>query len=114
MVESWYGGISSFFFGYNVKAHMRANTQRTNNKGSRRQEGWEREGKNSWEQRHEDICGRERDVVGYTGKPIWTRQGLSGPYTAGTFRKESREFEGDGFGVDFTGVEKIVVLDGGR
>ena len=28
-------------------------------------EGWEREGKNSLEQRHE-ICGRERDGAGYT------------------------------------------------
>ena len=27
-------------------------------------------------------------------------QGLSGPYTTGTFRKESREFEGGGFGAD--------------
>ena len=30
-------------------------------------------------------------------------QGLSGPYTAGTFRKESREFEGGWFGVDSQG-----------
>ena len=32
----------------------------------------------------------------------------------GTFRKESREFEGGGFVVDQQGVEKIVVLDGRR
>ena len=53
--------------------------------------------KNSGEQRHEEICGRERDVVGYKGKTIWTRQELSGPDTTGTFRKESREFEGGRF-----------------
>ena len=29
---------------------------------------------------------------------VLTRLGLSGPYTTGTFRKESREFEGGGFG----------------
>jgi len=43
-----------------------------------RQEGWEREAQNSWEQRHEEICGRERDGEGYTGKTRWTVQGLSG------------------------------------
>ena len=57
-----------------------------------RQEGWEREGQNSGEQRHSEICGRERDGEGNTGvyKMDNTR----------TFRKESREFEGGGFGVD--------------
>ena len=28
--------------------------------------------------RHEEICGRERDGAGYTGKTRWTLQGLSG------------------------------------
>ena len=65
-----------------------------------RQEGWEREGQNNGEQRHEEICGRERDGVGYTGYTRWTLQGLSGPYMTGTFRKKSREFEWGGFGVD--------------
>ena len=37
------------------------------NKVSRGQEGWEREGKNSGEQRHDEICERERDGEGYTG-----------------------------------------------
>ena len=41
-------------------------TERTT-MGSRRQEEWEREGKNSVEQRHEEIWGRERDGAGYTG-----------------------------------------------
>ena len=56
------------------------------NKGSKRQEGWEREGKNSGEQRHEEICGRERDGVGYTGQTRWTRQGVSGR-KAGNLKK---------------------------
>ena len=34
--------------------------------------------------------------------------------TKGTFRKGSREFEGGGYGVRLTGVEKIMVFDGGR
>ena len=42
-----------------------------------RQEGWECEGQNSGEQRHE-ICGRERDGVGNMGYTRWTPQGLSG------------------------------------
>ena len=37
------------------------------NRGSRRHEGQEREAQNSGEQRHEEICGRKRDGVGYTG-----------------------------------------------
>jgi len=36
------------------------------NKGRRRQEGREEEGRNSEEERHE-ICGWERDRVGYMG-----------------------------------------------
>ena len=59
-----------------------------------RQEGWEWEGQNSGEQRHWEICGRERDGAG---------NGEHGVYKmdiTGTFRKESREFEGGGFGVD--------------
>ena len=48
------------------------------NKGSRKQEGQEREGKNSVEQRQEEICGREKDGVGYTGQTRWTPEGLSG------------------------------------
>ena len=43
-----------------------------------RQEGWERERKNTGEQRHEEICGRERDGAGNTGYTRWTPQGLSG------------------------------------
>ena len=74
-----------------------------------RQEGQEWEGQNSGEQRHEEICGRERDEVGYRGETRWTLQGLQRLYMRGTFGKESREFEGGWFG-----VEKIVVLDGGR
>ena len=31
---------------------------------------------------------------------VLTRQGVSGTYMTRTFRKESREFEGGGFGVD--------------
>ena len=47
------------------------------NKGSRRQEGWERDGRNSVEQRQE-ICERERDGVGV--------QGVNKVDTTGTFR----------------------------
>ena len=36
-------------------------------KGGMRQEGQEWEEQNSGEQRHSEICGRERDGVGYTG-----------------------------------------------
>ena len=43
-----------------------------------RQEGWEWEGQNSGEQRHSEICGRERDGVGNMGNRRWTLQGLSG------------------------------------
>ena len=67
-----------FIFVCNIEARMRV-THRTYNKGSRRQEGQEREGKNSGEQRHE-ICGRDRDGVGVH------RQNKMD--TTGTFRKE--------------------------
>ena len=56
-----------------------------------RQEGWEWEGQNSGEQTLGDLWNGE----GWGGVP--------GEYkmdTTGTFRKESREFEGGGFGVD--------------
>ena len=43
-----------------------------------RQEGWEREGQNSGEQRHEEICGWERDGAGNTALTRRTLQGLSG------------------------------------
>ena len=58
------------------------------NNGSRRQEGWERESKNSVEQRHEEICGRERDGQGRGGKKDghYREQGLSGFYLPGTLR----------------------------
>ena len=62
------------------------------NKRSRRQEGWEWEGQNSGEQRHEEICGRERDGVGV--------HGVNKMDATETFRKEIREFERGGFGVD--------------
>ena len=55
-----------------------------------RQEGREWEGQNSGEQRHSEICGRERDGTGNTG--VYKMD------ITGTFRKESREFEGGGLG----------------
>ena len=69
--EKW-----DFFFVYLVKARMRANT--AHSKGGMRQEGQDWEGQNSGEQRHYDICGRERDGVGNMGYTRWTPQGLSG------------------------------------
>jgi len=72
-LRGWGGGV-----GFNVEAHIRANTE-MHNKGSGRQEGQEREGKNSGEQRHVVICGRESDGAGYTRKTRWTLQGLSVP-----------------------------------
>ena len=62
-----------------------------------RQEGWEWEGQN-W--------GTE------TLGDLWKGEGWGGEYKmdiTGTFRKESREFEGGGL----IGVEKIEDLDGG-
>ena len=62
-------------------------THKKYNEGSRRQEGREREGQNSGEQRHEEICGMEKDGGRDTrGKQdgqdkdfhVLTRQGLSG------------------------------------
>ena len=47
-------------------------------KVGKRQEGREWEGQNSREQRHEEICGRERDGAGNMGYTRWTLQGLSG------------------------------------
>ena len=61
------------------------------NKGSRRQEEWEREGKTVW---NRDM---RRSVEG-RGMG-WGTQGKQDG-TTGTFRKESREFEGGGFGMD--------------
>ena len=43
-----------------------------------RQEGREWEGQNSGEQRHQEICGREKDGVGNMGNTRRTLQGLSG------------------------------------
>ena len=83
---------------HNVVARLRAKTQNVQ-QGEQETRGWEKEGQNSGEQRHEEICGRERDGARNMGNTRWTLQGLSGPNTIGTFRKESREFEG-GFGVD--------------
>ena len=58
------------------------------NKGSRREERWERGGKKQWgtDKRHEEICGRERDGQGLQGKQdrhyrdfqVLARPGLSG------------------------------------
>ena len=44
------------------------------------------------EQRNEEICGRDRDGGGV--------HRVNKMNNSGTFRKESREFEGGGFGVD--------------
>ena len=81
-------------------------------KGSRRQAGQEREGKNSGDRDMRSVEGRGPSPpsdgytsppvyrAGYTGETGWTLQRLSGPYTTRTFMKESREFEGGGFRVD--------------
>ena len=61
------------------------------NKGSRRQEGLEREAQNNGET-HEEICGSERDGGGV--------HGVNKMDTTWTFRKENREYEGVGFRVD--------------
>ena len=61
------------------------------NKGSMTQEGQESKGKTVGN-RHEEICGRERDWAGV--------HRVNKMDTTGTFWKESREFEGGGFGVD--------------
>ena len=72
---------------------MRANTQNAQ-QGEQETRGAGEGRKKSVEQRREEICGRERDGAGYTGKQ-------DGHYRA--FRKESREFEGGEFGVDSWG-----------
>uniref|UniRef100_A0A8C4WZH0 Protein kinase domain-containing protein n=1 Tax=Eptatretus burgeri TaxID=7764 RepID=A0A8C4WZH0_EPTBU len=56
------------FFVYLVEARMRANTQRTARGHETKTVG----------NRHQEICGRERDGVGNTGYTRWTLQGLSG------------------------------------
>ena len=71
------GHNNLFFLVYIVEARMRGNTQRTA-KGGVRQEGRERKGQDSGEQRHSEICGRERDGAGKTGYTRWTLQGLLG------------------------------------
>ena len=52
------------FFVYNVEAHMRANTQNVR-QGEQETTGVGEGRKNSEEQRHEEICGRERDGIGW-------------------------------------------------
>ena len=59
-----------------------------------RLEGWEREGQNSREQTLGDLWKGE----GWGGE-----HGVYNMDIAGTFRKESREFEGGGIGVDERG-----------
>ena len=54
-----------------------------------------------------------------TSGDLWKGEGWGGEHgvykmdITGTFRKESREFEGGGFGGGLMGVEKIEDLDGG-
>ena len=69
-----------------------------------RQEGWEWEGQKSGEQRHEGMCGRERDGAENMGYTRWTLQGLSG--------RKVGNLKEVGLG-GLTGVEKIEDLDGG-
>ena len=66
-------------FAYTAEARMRANTQNVQ-QGEQEIRGAGEGRTSSVEQRHE-ICGMERDGVGYTGETRWTLQGLSGPYT---------------------------------
>ena len=47
--------------------HMRANTQKCTTRVAGDKRGGRGKEKNSVEQRHEEICGRERDAAGYTG-----------------------------------------------
>ena len=69
---------------------MRANTQRTS-RGGMRQEGREWEGQNS---------GEQTETLG----DLWKGEGWGGEYwvnkmdITGTFKRESREFEGGGLG----------------
>ena len=67
-------------------------------------EGRELEGQNSGEQRHQEICGRERDGAGNMGNTRWTLQGLS--------RRKAGNLKEVGLG-GLAGVEKIEDLDGG-
>ena len=69
-----------------------------------RQEGREWEGQNSGEQRHQEICGRERDGIWNMGNRRWTPQGLSG--------RKAGNYTEVGLG-GLSGVEKIEDLDGG-
>ncbi len=69
-----------------------------------RQEGREWEGQNSGEQRHLEICGRERDGAGNMGNTRWILQGLSG--------RKAGNLKEVGLG-GLSGVEKIEDLDGG-
>ena len=69
-----------------------------------RQEGREWERQNSGEQRHSEICGRERDGTGNMGNRRWTLQGLSG--------RKAGNLKEVGLG-GLSGVEKIEDLDGG-
>ena len=69
-------------------------------KGGMRQEWREWEGQNSGEQRHYEICGRERDGAGNTGIQDGYHEGFQDLTRQETFRKEGREFEGGGFWVD--------------
>ena len=72
--------------------------------GDMRQERREWEGQNSGEQRHEEICGRERDGTCNMGNRRWTLQGLSG--------RKAGNLKEVGLG-GLSGVEKIEDLDGG-
>ena len=67
-----------------------------------RQEGREWEGQNIGEQRHSEICGRERDVTGNMGNRRWTLQGLSG--------RKAGNLKEVGLG-GLLGVEKTNLLD---
>ena len=53
-------------FKYNVKARIRVNTQNVQ-QGEQEIRGAGEGRKNSGEQRHEEICGRERDGSGNMG-----------------------------------------------
>ena len=69
---------------------MRTNTQRTARRGMR-QEGREWKGQNSGEETLGDLWKAD----GWVGEHLVYKMDITG-----TFRKESREFEGGGFGVD--------------
>ena len=78
-----------------------------------RQEGRDREGQNSGEQKHEDICGRKRDWAGNMWYTRWTLQGLSGR-KAGNLKEVGlgwigggRKDRGFGWGMIRGGVEQL-------